>query len=75
MIFTVIDPKTGEYPDCMRIVMEEDWAKELLYCDIEGFAIGEDGWLYLMDECGNAVFCPEGRFEVRMEVNADASKE
>lgn len=64
MTFTVIDKKTGEYPDLWKIALEEDWAKSLMYCDMEGFAIEEDGTLILLDECGNHEYCPADRFEV-----------
>ena len=69
--FSVIDTKTGKYPDLQKIALKEDWAKGLMYCDMEGFAISEDGCLYLMDECGNMVVCPEGRFRVVEEANDD----
>lgn len=63
--FDVVDTKTGEYPDLERIALTEDWAKHLMYCDMEGFAIEEDGTLLLLDECGRQACCPEGRFEIR----------
>ena len=62
--FTVIDTKTGEYPDLCEIALKEKWAKSLCYCDMEGFAIEEDGTLLLMDECGNYEYPPEGRFKI-----------
>lgn len=62
--FTVIDNKTGEYPDLWEIALKEDWAKHLMYCDMEGFAITEDGALILLDECGGVAYCPEDRFTV-----------
>ena len=65
--FTVIDKKTGHYPDLETIALHEDWAKGLVYCDMEGFAIEEDGDLFLMDECGNFKYCPTGRFEIVWE--------
>ena len=67
MKFTVIDKKTGEYPDLWKIALKEEWAKGLIYCDMDGFALGEDGTLFLMDECGRYAYPPEGRFEVRFE--------
>ena len=63
-IFTVIDRKTGEYPDLEDIALHEEWAKGLVYCDMEGFAIEEDGSLLLMDECDNSRYCPQDRFEI-----------
>lgn len=64
MRFTVIDSKTGKEADVEKIVLKEDWAKSLIYCDMEGFAITEEGNLILLDECGNYVFCDEERFKV-----------
>lgn len=62
--FDVIDTKTGEYPDLWVIALKEDWASGLMYCDMEGFAIEEDGTLLLLDECGKQAYCPEGRFKI-----------
>lgn len=64
MRFTVIDKKNGKEADTYTIALKEDWAKGLIYCDIEGFAITEDGTLVLMDECGNVAYCPDNRFEI-----------
>ena len=65
--FTVIDKKTGHYPDLENIVLHEEWAKGLCYCDMEGFSIMEDGTLYLLDECGKYAYCPQDRFEIVWE--------
>ena len=67
MTFNVIDTKTGEYPDLEHIVRTEEWAQNLIPCDMEGFCINEDENLLLMDECGNYVYCPEDRFQVNFE--------
>ena len=64
MIFVVIDKETGKEADPYDIALHEAWAKDLMYCDMEGFAILEDGTLILTDECGKYEFCPEGRFVV-----------
>ena len=56
--FDVVDTTTGKYPDWERIAREESWAKGLVYCDMDGIAIREDGSLILLDECGNCVSCP-----------------
>ena len=64
MRFDVIDPKTGTYPDVEKIALTEEWAKNLIYCDIDSFAITEDGHLTLTDDCNNIAYCPEGRFKV-----------
>ena len=63
--FDVLDTKTGEYPDLWEIALTEEWAKGLMYFDMDGFAIREDGSLILLDECGNCVSCPQDRFEIR----------
>ena len=67
MKFTVIDKKTGEYPDVQNIALTEEWANRLIYCDIDGFYISEDGSLALVDDCNNIAFCPPDRFEVIWE--------
>lgn len=62
--FKVIDTKTGEEADTYEIALHEEWAKSLMYCDMEGFAIGEDGTLYLLDECGKWEYPEQERFKV-----------
>lgn len=61
-VFRVIDKKTGKEANRKRI------ARNLLYCDMDGFAIMEDGSLILMDECGYFRYCPEDRFEIEWGV-------
>jgi len=60
----VFDKETGTYPDLEKIALEEDWAKGLCYCDMEGFALTEDGCLILCDECGRFAYCPPDRFTI-----------
>ena len=62
--FTVIDKTTGKYPDLKQLALKEEWAQNLIYCDMDGFCINEDGNLLLMDECGNMAYCPPERFRV-----------
>lgn len=62
--FSVIDPRTGAEPDCQEIALTEDWAKNLIYCDIDCFAMTEDQHLILMDDCGNIAYPPPDRFKV-----------
>lgn len=62
--FTVIDNNTGKQADKVEIALNEEWACDLMYCDMDGFAILEDGSLILIDECGKYAYCPEGRFTV-----------
>lgn len=66
MKFRVIDTKTGKEPDLREIALHEDWAKRLMYCDMEGFAIEDDGTLLLLDECGSYAYCPLDRFKIEM---------
>ena len=66
--FTVIDNKTGKCPDLWEIALNEEWAKHLCYCDMDSFAITEDGTLILLDECGCFAYCPDDRFTVIWEV-------
>jgi hypothetical protein len=66
MAFMVIDTKTRKEADTCQIALKEEWAKGLIYCDMEGFFIGEDDTLILVDECGNFAYCPENRFLVEV---------
>ena len=66
MKFKVIDNKTGKEADVYDIALHE-YADRLCYCDMEGFAITEDGNLVLMDECGQVVYCETERFKVVIE--------
>lgn len=62
--FTVIDTKTGKEADEYEIALHEDWAKHLCYCDMEGWAIENDGTLLLVDECGRSAYADRERFKV-----------
>lgn len=66
--FDVMDLNTEKYPDIEKIALSEEWAKHLIYCDMEGFHIDEDGALCLADECGNYAYCPHDRFKVIVEI-------
>lgn len=67
LAFEVWDNNTNSTPDLEGIALNEEWAKGLCYCDMEGFAILEDGSLVLLDECGNFAYCPPDRFTVVFE--------
>lgn len=67
MTFRVIDKKTGKEADPYEIALHEEWAQGLVYCDMEGFTITENGDLMLADECGNVVYCDTERFKVVFE--------
>ena len=62
--FCVFDKKKNKEADCYKIALKEDWAKCLCYCDMDGFAITQDGILILLDECGRFTYCPDNRFKV-----------
>lgn len=62
--FHVIDAKTGKEADIERIARREKWAAGLIYCDMEGWAMEDDGSLLLMDECGNFKYADRERFKV-----------
>lgn len=65
--FEVIDNQTGQHPDVEKIALTEEWAKRLIYCDIDGFAIMEDGTLILIDDCNNIAYPPSDRFTVKVD--------
>ena len=65
--FIVIDNKTGEEADAYNIALHEDWAKHLCYCDIDGWAIQDDGTLLLVDDCGRVAYADRERFKVMWE--------
>jgi hypothetical protein len=65
--FHVIDTKTGKEADIEQIARDEDedWARDLVHTDMEGWAIGQGGDLMLLDECGNYANPPDpARFQV-----------
>jgi hypothetical protein len=38
-LFRVLDAESGKEPDVEEIALHEPWAKALIYCDMEGWAI------------------------------------
>jgi hypothetical protein len=68
MKFDVFDIRTDKYPDLRDIALNEQWASGLMYFDMEGFYISEDGILCICDECGNYRYCPHGRFKIVLEL-------
>lgn len=65
--FAVIDKQTKREADEYKISIKEDLAKDLCYCDMDGFAITQDGKLILLDECSRYTYCPDNRFKVVSE--------
>ena len=64
MTFTVIDPKTNKAPDLRHIALTEEWASGLMHCNMDCFALDQDGLLILLDTCGHYTYCPSGRFKI-----------
>ena len=73
--FVVVDKKTRKEADCYNIALKEDWAKGLCYCDMDGFAITQEGMLILLDECGKYTYCPDNRFKVVAESELEELQE
>ena len=65
--YHVIDLTTGNKADIETIARSAPWAKQLNNFDMDGFAIGEEGELYLLDECGQYAPCPGDRFRIVYE--------
>lgn len=63
--FRVIDTTTGKEPT-EKVIFQLAKQGNLVYCDIDGFYIGEDGELCLMDDCGNATWLDGERFKVEV---------
>lgn len=63
--FSVIDKKTGAYPDLEKLTIE----KGLVHCDTYVFFLSENGNLFLLNENDNSVYCSPDRFEVVMEAS------
>lgn len=69
--FKVLDSLTGEAPLLRKIILNEEWARNLSFSDPEGFALMQDGTLVLMDQCGNYAECPMARFKVFVELKSE----
>jgi hypothetical protein len=44
----------------------QKYKDQLIYCDIDGFYIGEDGQLILMDDCGSYVWVERKDYQIRL---------
>jgi len=60
--------------DLALSLMKEQPSLCLIYCDMEGFALGIDGELYLLDECGNCAHLDPERFEVLEQAREGAQE-
>jgi len=66
-LFRVVHAETGEpvtAEELEAITLQEPWAKGLIYCDMDGFAVQSDGSLILLDECGRHVYPSPELFRV-----------
>lgn len=64
--FKVVNKQTGKEPILdHNHLFKEKWFKRsrLIWCDIEGWVVSEDGVLMLADECGNVAYAPD-KYEV-----------
>ena len=69
--FEVFNADGSPIDDIEKIAASEEWAKGLIYCDLEGFALTEDGLLVLLDECGNVAYPPSDRFKVNVRIGRE----
>ena len=62
-LFKIIDRKTGKEPTD-RVITAQARSGNLIPCDIDGFYVGEDGQIILVDDCGNCTWLDMRRFKV-----------
>ena len=67
MKFHVIDQKTGKEPTD-RVITNIAKKGGLMTMDIDGFYVGEEGDLVLVDDCGNATWVDQERFKVVLDI-------
>lgn len=60
----VVKNRDGSTPNLEQIAITESWAKDLVYCDIGGFVMDEEGNLALTDDTNAIAYAPQGRFSV-----------
>lgn len=66
-LFQVIWADTGlPVADLREVALRyrDTWTKRLVYSDMQGFCVDEDGLLILIDECGNYGVPPPGLFSL-----------
>ena len=66
MRFHVIDQKTGKEPTD-RVITNIAKKGGLMTMDIDGFYVGEEGDLVLVDDCGNAIWVDQERFKIILD--------
>jgi len=60
--------KNGDIPDIVQIAQNFDWAKDLMWMDMECFLIDENGYVYLSDEMGSFVWADQDMFRVEFPI-------
>lgn len=65
-LFKIIDTKTGKEPTD-RVITAQARLGNLIPCDIDGFYVGEDGQIILVDDCGNCTWLDMSRFKVELQ--------
>lgn len=68
MMFKIIDRKTGKEPT-ERVIRNIAKKGGLMEMDIDGFYVGEDGQIILVDDCGRVTWCDMSRFKAESEDN------
>ena len=66
MVFKIIDKRTGKEPT-QRVINNIAEKYRLVTCDIDQFAVTEDGSIILLDDCGNIAYFSLDKFEIRIE--------
>ena len=66
MMFKIIDRKTGKEPT-ERVIHNIAKKGGLMEMDIDGFYVGEDGQIILVDDCGRVTWCDMSRFKAEGE--------
>ena len=72
MLFKIIDRKTGKEPTD-KVITAQARLGNLIPRDIDGFYVGEDGQIILVDDCGNCTWVDMSRFEVELQIGAEGS--
>ena len=62
MTFRIIDAKTGKEPTD-RVITNIARGDRLIETHIDGFQVGEDGQIILVDDCGNCTWIDGKRFK------------
>lgn len=61
------DQRGDNIRDLEAYALDEFKDAHLVYCDMEGWAIADDGVLMIVDECGNHAYADNDRFEIRFD--------